>query len=76
MNLPTPVSVILRPKVVRDSIKIRYFFFKFTCFDVFILLQTGLRTGLKAVELRFKRLDWGAWIRYFRLIDTYREMSN
>lgn len=25
--------------------------------------KTGARTGLKAVELRFKRLDWGAWIR-------------
>ena len=23
----------------------------------------GKRTGLKAVELRFKRLDWGMWIR-------------
>lgn len=25
--------------------------------------KSGERTGLKAVELRFKRLDWGAWIR-------------
>lgn len=25
--------------------------------------KTGARTGLKAVEMRFKRLDWGAWIR-------------
>jgi hypothetical protein len=34
-------------------------------FRCFYYVQTGLRTGLKAVELRFKRLDWGAWIRYF-----------
>lgn len=25
--------------------------------------KDGQRTGLKAVELRFKRLDWGMWIR-------------
>ena len=25
--------------------------------------EKGERTGLKAVELRFKRLDWGMWIR-------------
>ncbi|XP_023336217.1 uncharacterized protein LOC111707354 [Eurytemora carolleeae] len=25
--------------------------------------EKGARTGLKAVELRFKRLDWGMWIR-------------
>lgn len=25
--------------------------------------EKGKRTGLKAVELRFKRLDWGMWIR-------------
>ena len=25
--------------------------------------EKGNRTGLKAVELRFKRLDWGMWIR-------------
>ncbi len=25
--------------------------------------ESGARTGLKAVELRFKRLDWGMWIR-------------
>ena len=33
--------------------------------------KDGKRTSLKAVELRFKRLDWGAWIRFIYLYTYY-----
>ena len=33
-------------------------------YGVTLYNEKGERTGLKAVELRFKRLDWGMWIRF------------